>query len=113
MAPRTPRTDRAGGGVRASGGPRRPASVLMIGSEAVPYAKTGGLGDVLGALPLALARLGWDVTLAIPRYRHITEGRPVQRVPLVVGGDVADVTFFEASLADDVRVVLVAAPGRF
>ena len=39
-----------------------PRSVLIIGSEAVPFAKTGGLADVLGALPSALARLGWDVT---------------------------------------------------
>jgi starch synthase len=33
-------------------------SVLLIGSEAVPFAKTGGLADVLGSLPPALARLG-------------------------------------------------------
>jgi glycogen synthase len=31
----------------------------MIGSEAVPFAKTGGLGDVLGARRAALARFGW------------------------------------------------------
>jgi starch synthase len=41
-----------------------PLSVLIIGSEAVPFAKTGGLADVLGALPSALARLGLDVMLA-------------------------------------------------
>ena len=49
-----------------------PRSVLIIGSEALPFAKTGGLADVLGALPPALARLGWDVTVvaaAVPR-RH-------------------------------------------
>ncbi|MBU6221540.1 MAG: glycogen synthase GlgA [Planctomycetes bacterium] len=45
--------------------------VLMVASEAVPFAKTGGLADVAGALPGALARLGCDVTLVIPAYREV------------------------------------------
>src|SRR5262245_57742628 len=45
--------------------------VLMLGSEALPFAKTGGLADVLGALPPALARLGWDATVALPKYRGV------------------------------------------
>ena len=40
--------------------------VLEVASEAVPFAKTGGLADVAGALPGALARLGCDVTLVLP-----------------------------------------------
>ena len=56
-------------------GARRAPSVLIIGSEALPFAKTGGLADVLGALPSALARLGWDVTLVLPRYRAAACGR--------------------------------------
>lgn len=44
--------------------------VLEVASEAVPFAKTGGLADVAGALPAALARLGCDVTLMIPAYRE-------------------------------------------
>ena len=35
--------------------------ILMVASEALPFAKTGGLGDVLAALPHALARLGHHV----------------------------------------------------
>ncbi len=49
-------------------------SVLIIGSEAVPFAKTGGLADVLGVLPIALAGLGWSATLVLPRYRGVTAG---------------------------------------
>ena len=46
--------------------------ILMVGSEAIPYAKTGGLADVLGALPAALVRLGHEVDVVIPRYRGIS-----------------------------------------
>ena len=48
----------------------------MVGSEAVPFAKTGGLADVVGALPGALVRLGHQVDLVMPRYRGISSGRP-------------------------------------
>ena len=43
--------------------------ILMVTAEASPFAKTGGLGDVLGALPAALARRGEDVAVVLPRYR--------------------------------------------
>jgi starch synthase len=65
--------------------------VVMIAGECFPFAKVGGLGDVLGALPGALEKLGVKVTVAIPRYRTIDlrrfgfEPYPVhgeRRVPL-------------------------------
>jgi starch synthase len=43
----------------------------MVAGEAVPFAKVGGLGDVIGALPRALEKLNVEVTIAIPRYRAI------------------------------------------
>ena len=46
----------------------QPLKILMVTPEAVPYAKTGGLADVAGALPGELARLGHQVGLVIPRY---------------------------------------------
>ena len=85
-------------------------SVLIIGSEAVPFAKTGGLADVLGALPVALARLGWLATVALPRYRGVHDGTLVERFPVTVGGFTADVGFFEAPLADGARALLVDCP---
>src|SRR6267142_4911728 len=81
-------------------GPRR---VLIIGSEAMPFAKTGGLADVLGALPPALARLGWDASVALPKYRSVSNGSVVEQFPVTVGGFTRDVAFVEAPLADGAR----------
>lgn len=47
------------------------ARILMVASEATPYCKTGGLADVLGSLPPALAALGEEVAVVIPRYRSV------------------------------------------
>jgi starch synthase len=44
--------------------------VCMLTPEAFPYAKTGGLADVLAALPAALGRLGVEVTVMLPAYRE-------------------------------------------
>ena len=87
-------------------------SVLIIGSEALPFAKTGGLADVLGALPPALARLGWQVTVAVPRYRGVETGTPVGTLRLTVGGQSHDVALSEASL-DGARALLVDIPALF
>jgi len=45
--------------------------ILMAAGEAVPFAKTGGLADVMGALPVALKARGEDVGVVIPRYRGV------------------------------------------
>jgi starch synthase len=46
----------------------------MVASEAVPFAKTGGLGDTVTSLALALAGLGHDVRVVIPRYYCVDRG---------------------------------------
>jgi starch synthase len=45
--------------------------VLFVGSECAPFSKTGGLGDVLGALPKALSRRGIDARVVMPLYAGI------------------------------------------
>ena len=86
--------------------------MLIIGSEALPFSKTGGLADVLGALPPALARLGWDATVVLPRYRGGEAGRPAGAFSLTVGGQTHDVALYEAPL-DGARAILVDVPALF
>ena len=47
--------------------------VLFVASEANPFIKTGGLGDVIGSLPMALKELGEEVRVVIPNYRDINK----------------------------------------
>lgn len=54
--------------------------VLSVASECVPLVKTGGLADVVGALPEALAAKGWEMRVLLPAYRSLragAEGWPV------------------------------------
>jgi len=55
--------------------------IVLCASEAVPFAKTGGLADVAGALPLVLEKLGMEVIVTIPRYKSIQETKfKIQRL---------------------------------
>src|SRR5579864_8069391 len=87
--------------------------VLLIGSEAQPFAKTGGLADVLGGLPSALARAGWNATVAIPKYRGVDAGTLLETFPVTVGAYTADVRFFGADMADGARALLIDCPDLF
>ncbi len=58
--------------------------VLFASSEALPFVKTGGLADVCGALPKALARMGAEVALILPKYRQVDEKRfGLRKIPLM------------------------------
>lgn len=48
-------------------------NILFTASEMSPIAKTGGLGDVMGALPAALRNKGHSVSIALPLYKHVRE----------------------------------------
>jgi starch synthase len=55
--------------------PQAPLKVAFVAAEAAPFAKVGGLADVAGSLPQALARLGCDVTLYLPLHGTIDRAR--------------------------------------
>lgn len=86
--------------------------VLLAASEMSPFAKTGGLGDVIGSLPAALAELGHEVTCCLPYYRCVRQvaanAKPMGlnlNIPLghrTVSGDV-----LELQLQQRVRVLFV------
>jgi starch synthase len=88
-------------------------SVLVIGSEALPFAKTGGLADVLGALPAALGRLGWDAIVALPRYRGVDAGTLFETFPISLGGFTRDVAFYDAPAGASARALLIDCPELF
>jgi starch synthase len=49
--------------------------VLIVSPEVVPFAKTGGLADVTGALPKVLAQLGHQVKVILPKYKMVDENK--------------------------------------
>jgi len=87
--------------------------ILFVASEAAPFVKTGGLGDVISALPRALAARGHDILVVIPRYAAIDgsnlrdTGRrvEVQFPHLLAQGQV-----FVTAPAERLRYLLIANP---
>jgi starch synthase len=83
----------------------------MVASEAAPFAKTGGLADVLGSLPPALARLGDEIAVVVPRYRSVSglEDAPILTLPVNVGGRVFQTAIYE-TMRHGVRYLFVDCP---
>ena len=85
-----------------------PLSILMVASEGVPFAKTGGLADVTSALSKALGRLGHRVTLVMPKYREVGPmGEPSHDTSITLGGRPFPIGFIEQPLGDGATVVFV------
>src|ERR1700690_2101873 len=76
------------------------ARVLMVSSEAAPLAKTGGLADVVGALPAALRSFGDEVAVFIPRYGSIDlkgARRVYDSLPIHLGPVRYDTAIYQAA----------------
>jgi starch synthase len=90
--------------------------IVIAASEGVPFSKTGGLADVVGALPQALAANGHEVSVILPRYR-MTKPRPVLpgfkslTMPLAAGFKFASIQ--DGGEAGGVRTYLVDCPEFF
>ncbi len=86
----------------------------MIASEAAPWAKTGGLADVVAALPGALEELGHEVTLVLPKYRGIdTSGADVREARIQQGGQERRIAWHVVHTSPRRRVVFVDAPAFY
>ena len=87
--------------------------VLFVASECAPFVKTGGLADVVSALPKALAALGVDVRILLPAYPRMLDAvqdlKPIHQCELPFGGT-ARVLSGEA---DNQRLMLLDAPQLF
>ncbi|HSQ11534.1 MAG TPA: glycogen/starch synthase, partial [Candidatus Deferrimicrobium sp.] len=90
----------------------------MIASEASPFAKTGGLADVLGTLSPALERLGHQVTLMIPAYRSVLRGEfALQETGMTLSVPLSDrqepASVLQTTIGKSVTVFLVRADKYF
>ena len=80
----------------------------MVASEAAPFAKTGGLADVVGSLPAALQSLGDEVAIVIPRYGSIglkTAQRIYDRLYIYLGRARFEVSLYRTAAACPVYLV--------
>ena len=90
--------------------------IVFVASEGVPFSKTGGLADVVGALPKALAKLGHELKVVLPRYRMTKPGKPeakMQRLTLPLGSGYKFASIQDAGVAGNVHTFLVECPFFF
>jgi starch synthase len=95
-----------------------PLRVLFVAAEGVPFVKTGGLADVIGALPKALRRLGHDVRVVLPRYASINPARwhlqsVLEDVAVPMHEETEHVRVLAGRMADDIPVYFVDSPRFF
>lgn len=94
-------------------------NVLFATSEVAPFSKTGGLADVSGSLPVALARLGHQVTVVTPAYRQTKQlGMPMETLDtpleIPIGSKVVTGRLLRSRLpGSDVTVILVEQDDYF
>jgi starch synthase len=92
--------------------------ILHIASELTPYAKAGGLGDVVAALTKHLRLLGHKVTLVLPRYPAFAKAglltaRRLTPLGFELGGKAVEASLYDGRLASGVELLLVDVPGLY
>jgi len=98
--------------------PQQELKVAMASSEISPFAKTGGLGDVMGALPLALENLGVRVSLIVPAYREVLNGNYAledtgTKIRVAVSSRVEEGDVLRGKIGDNIPVYFIRADRYF
>ena len=94
-------------------------NILFASSEAIPFARTGGLADVSAALPTALERHGQNVTVVIPAYKSVfNSGLPPRdtgvRFPVPIGANILAARIWKETIPDsDVPIYFVQRDDYF
>lgn len=88
--------------------------ILFVSPEGLPFSKTGGLADVVEALPKSLAALGHEVGVVLPRYRgNRTESVVVPSLTIPMGDALRFPAVADGSLLNGVRYFFVDDPEYF
>ena len=95
--------------------------IAFVSSEVFPYAKTGGLADVAGSLPIELSKLGHEVKVFMPNYKSIDHNKYfINRIeiipdfPVRVGGWDRDVKLYNSFLPNsNVEIIFIDHPYYF
>ena len=88
--------------------------ILFVASEGLPYSKTGGLADVVEALPKALRAMGHDVAVLLPRYHaNKIHSMLISSVTVALGDRLRFPAIAEAEAVDGVRYFFVDDPPFF
>ena len=95
-----------------------PLRVVFATPEAVPFAKTGGLADVAGALPKFLQPLGCEVRLIMPYYRMVRDsGLPLQylgeEIDVPMGNETIKADLYRAQLTQEIPVYMIGRDEYF
>jgi starch synthase len=90
----------------------KPLNILFVTPEAVPFAKTGGLADVAGALPKFLQELGCKVKLVMPFYRMVKNaGFPLQylgeKIEVPMGDEILKADIYQGQLNRDIPIYFI------
>jgi len=93
---------------------RESMKILFVSSEGLPYSKTGGLADVVEALPKALRAMGHEVSVLLPRYRgNKINSLLISSVTVAVGAGLRFPSIAEGQAIDGVRYFFVDDPEFF
>jgi len=87
-------------------------NILLVSSECVPFAKTGGLGDVTGALPRFLQKLGHNIIVVIPLYSYIDSKKhdinvTIDKMNVKMGHEAINCSVHKTTIPENVPVYFI------